>query len=344
MYDRAMSHRLRFFIMSVVAILIAACAGKVLQVDRSDEVLKTDEFDKKVVIEEAPTEPPPEPVIKEEPEKKGKVKKKAKPATKKTAKKGKPMGPRQPTLEDSVGFEGRRPVVDPFRVGEKMTFDISYFRVTAGTLEVETKPFAQVNGQKSYHFEMTGKSNSFFSKIYAVDDKAVTYLSYDELVPLNLQISLKESKQLAETRTYFDWKAMRASYWQKKITKDKGERSKKIDWDLLPYSQNVISAAYYMRIFQYAVGKTLAFRVADEGKNIVFKGEVIRKEHLETEAGEFDTIVVKPQLTVDGIFKPVGEILIWLTDDDRKFLVRLESKIKIGTVVAKLKSLDKGQD
>jgi hypothetical protein len=137
---------------------------------------------------------------------------------------------------------------------------------------------------------------------------------------------------------------MKASYWQKKVTKEKGERSKKLDWDLLPYSQNVISAAYYMRVFKYELGKTLAFRVADEGKNIVFKGEVIRKEKLETDAGTFDTIVIKPTLMVDGIFSPVGEILMWLTDDDRKFLVRMESKIKIGTVVAKLKSLDKGRD
>lgn len=51
----------------------------------------------------------------------------------------------------------------------------------------------------------------FFAKIYAVEDKATTYLSYDELVPLNLQISIKESKQLAETRTLFDWKTKK---WQ----------------------------------------------------------------------------------------------------------------------------------
>ena len=41
---------------------------------------------------------------------------------------------------------------------------------------------------------------------------------------------------------------------------------------------------------------------------------------------------------------PVGEVLVWLTDDERKFVVRLETKIKIGTIVAKLKSLEKGQE
>ncbi len=341
-----MTRRL-LFVLSLL--MISACAGRVLQYDRADELLKNDEFEKIVDIKEVPVEPPPEPVIKVQPKPEEPTGKKAKAKVKAAPPKSKkevtkPMGPRQPTLEDSVGFEGRRPKVDPFRVGEKVTLNISYFNIVAGTIDIEVKPFVEVNGQKAYHFEITGKSNSFFSKIYAVDDKAVTYLQYDDLVPLNLQISIKESKQLAETRTLFDWKAMRGSYWQKQVTKEKGERSKKLDWDLLPFSQNVISAAYYMRVFSYEPGKTLAFRVADEGKNITFKGEVLRREKLQTEIGTLDTIVMRPIVTVDGVFKPVGDIMVWLTDDDRKFVVRIESKIKIGTVIGKIKALEKGRD
>lgn len=333
--------RLRLITYSFAALVLGGCAGKVLQFEKSDEVLKNKEFDEKVKIEEAPVEPPPEPVIKDVPEpKKGKKAAKPKPPPKL---KGKKLV-HEPDLEDKEGFEGRRPINDPYRVGEKVTFDVSYFNIVAGELNMEVKPFATVNGQKAYHFEINGKSTPFFSKIYAVDDRATTYLSYDELVPLNLQISIKESKQLAETRTLFDWKTNKGSYWQKRITQEKGERSKKIDWDIEPYAQNVVSAAYYMRVFKYEQGKNLAFRVADEGKNMVFKGEMVRKEKLQTPIGELDTIVVRPTITVGGMFKPMGEILIWLTDDDRKFLVRLESKIKIGTIVAKLKSLEKGRD
>ncbi len=345
-------HLIRSSVLIFILALVTACAGKVLQYDRSDELLKNDEFEKKVDIKEVPVEPPPQPVIKDEAQikadadaEKSKKAAKAKPAPVKPKKEAKkPVGPRQPEMEDSVGFEGRRPKVDPFRVGEKVTLNISYFNIVAGTLDIEVKPFVEVNGRKAYHFEITGKSNSFFSKIYAVDDKAVTYMAYDDLTPLNLQISIKESKQLSETRTLFDWKTMKASYWQKQVTKEKGERSKKIDWDLVPFAQNVISAAYYMRVFTYEPGKTLQFRVADEGKNITFKGEVLRREKLDTEIGKLDTIVMKPVVTVDGIFKPVGDIIVWLTDDDRKQIVRIESKIKIGTVIGKLKALEKGRD
>ena len=36
----------------------------------------------------------------------------------------------------------------------------------------------------------------------------------------------------------------------------------------------------------------------------------------------------------------MGDIEIWLTDDERKIPVRIDSKIKIGTLVTKLKKLN----
>jgi hypothetical protein len=49
-----------------------------------------------------------------------------------------------------------------------------------------------------------------------------------------------------------------------------------------------------------------------------------------------NTIKIKPEIEIDGIFKPIGDVFFWLTDDDRKMLVRIESKIKIGTITASL--------
>jgi hypothetical protein len=330
----------------VVVLLVASCAGKILQVDRSDEVLSNDEFDAQVEVKEAKGDPPVDDIksMPEETTKSSGKKKKPKPARKTPVEKAKVKGPRQPDIEDATGFEGRRPVKDPFRVGEKVTLDVSYFNVTAGELNVETKPFVMVNGRKAYHFEASGKSTPFFSKMYAIDDRVTTYMDFEEMRPLSLLVSIKESNQLGETRTFYDWKNNKASYWQKKIVKGKGERNKKIDWDILPYSQNVVSVAWYLRTFDLTVGKKHAVRVADEGKNIVFTGEVLRKEKLKTPIGVLDTVVVTPRITADGVFKPIGEILIWFTDDDRKLLVRLESKIKIGTIVAKVRSIERGQE
>jgi hypothetical protein len=73
----------------------------------------------------------------------------------------------------------------------------------------------------------------------------------------------------------------------------------------------------------------------------MFTGEVLRREVLETDLGPLKTIVLKPTISVDGVFKPIGEVFFWFTDDDRKMIVKIESKIRIGSIIAKLKSIRK---
>lgn len=324
--------------------LLSGCATQeVMKYEKADTLSDIKEYDEKVKVKDIVEEPPaPE-------EKPGKKKTKAKPKPPIVKKKKSnnvvtdPNLPHQPTLEDGANFAGRRPIKDPLRVGEKTVFAVSYFNIVAGTLTMDVLPFVEVNGEKAYHLRISAKSSDFFNRIYAVDDMSETYLNYENMLPYNLSVKVKESKQLKEIRSFLDWNTLRGSYWEKKVTKEKGEESKKVEWDILPYSQNVISAAFYMRMFDWKLGKKIQFRVADQGDNIVFSGQVVRKEKLKTDVGEFDTVVVKPEFEIKGVFKPVGEILIWMTDDDRHNIVRIESAIKIGTLVLKLRTLEKGQ-
>lgn len=337
-----------------IALIVGACATKVLKYEKVENLEKIEEYDK--MIEVKPIEQPLPPSLSEgqtgsavfippAPEtvsgKSKKIKKVIVP---------KPPVPepqrlgvkREPPLEDSEGFVGRRPNIDPYRVGEKVTLDVTYLNLTAGQMDMVVGPYVEVNGEQAYNFSIGLKTSSFFSSFYSVDDRAITFVNFLTMLPFNLTIHVKESKQLSETRLFLDNKKLKANYWQKKFTQDKGEVNKKLSWDILPYSQNVISAIFYLRAFTLYPGKKIAFRVADDGKNIVFKAEVLRREKIDTVVGELDTVVIRPEFQVDGVFKPVGEILFWLTDDERKFIVKIDAKIKIGTLKAKLALLEKG--
>jgi hypothetical protein len=256
---------------------------------------------------------------------------------------GKTVIRREPEIEDEEGFIGRRPIQDPFRVGEEVVHDVHYFKVSAGELFLKVDPFVEVNGRKAYTFTTSIKSSSMFSTFYSADDKAVTYVDFMDLVPHVFSLTVKETGQLRDAKGLIDLQKNSATYWEKKFTKKSGQEEKKLEWEVLPFSQNVYSAAYYMRLFKWEVGKEYAFRVADQGENLVFRGKALRKEKLETEIGTFDTIVVKPEITVKGVFRPIGDIFFWLSDDDRKFILRIESNIKIGTIVSEVTKLNKGQ-
>jgi hypothetical protein len=251
--------------------------------------------------------------------------------------------PREPSIEDSEGFEGRRPKVDPYRIGEKVTLEVSYFNVVAGDLTLEVSPFVQVNGRKSYSFIGRVKSTSVFAMFYAVDDWFETYVDYETLVPYSYALHVKESKQLRETRSVFDWSQKKAKHWDKKINAQKKIEEKRFEWEIPHFSQNIFTAVYYLRNFKLTPGKKLTFHVAHENENLVVTGEVLRREKLTTPAGVFNTVVIKPKIELNGSFKPVGDIFLWLTDDDRKFPVKIESQIKIGKIVGVAKSIEQGR-
>lgn len=247
-------------------------------------------------------------------------------------------GVRQPTLEDHVGFEGarRRPIHIPFRVGETVIHSVRYFSAEAGVLTLKIKPFVEVNNRKSYNFLTDLKTSGLFSNFYSVDDQVETYVDYEDLVPHVFKLHIKESAQLKEGQSFFDQKTLKATYWEHKYTEKNGDEEKKQEWDILPFSQNAFSGIFYMRIFAWEIGKEYSFRVSDNQKNILFNAVAVKKEKLVTAAGEFNAIQVKANVVSRGALTQAGDILFWLSDDERKYILRIEAKIKIGTLVSEV--------
>ena len=71
------------------------------------------------------------------------------------------------------------------------------------------------------------------------------------------------------------------------------------------------------------------------------RAKVLRQEKKSTAVGVFDTLVLKPEFEIGGVFTPTGDNFIWVTNDDRKMIVRIESKIKIGTLVVGVQNIKK---
>jgi len=63
---------------------------------------------------------------------------------------------------------------------------------------------------------------------------------------------------------------------------------------------------------------------------------VIRRERVEVPAGKFDCVVVEPVLKSEGIFKSKGEMMVWISDDDRRIPVQVKSKVPIGSISVSL--------
>lgn len=335
---------IQFLKFSFITFFLIGCSSGLLKIDKQEELFKNTEFEKKVQIKEVDPVKVVESETKEI-EKPSAVIAEVKKSNAKPKKIKKIEAPkkRQPELEDSEGFNNqRRPLVDPFQVGEKVTLAVSYFAARAGKLSLSVKPYVEVNGKKSYNFLTEIKSSTIFSTFYSVQDQVETYLDYENLSPYVFKLQIKESGQIKEAQSFFDQQKLKANYWEHKYTEKDGHEEKKLEWDLLPFSQNAFSSIFYMRIFKWNIGQEYAFRVSDDGKNIVFKATALEKVKLNTDAGTFDAVKVKAEIVSRGALTQTGDLLIWLSDDEHKYILRIEAKIKIGSLVAEVVEIEPG--
>ncbi len=70
---------------------------------------------------------------------------------------------------------------------------------------------------------------------------------------------------------------------------------------------------------------------------------VLRKETVNVPAGTFETIVVQPIIQTDGLFGQGGQAEVFFSDDERRLLVHLRSRVPIvGSLSLHLRSYEPG--
>jgi hypothetical protein len=64
---------------------------------------------------------------------------------------------------------------------------------------------------------------------------------------------------------------------------------------------------------------------------------VLRRERVSVPAGTFNAIVVRPIIKTKGVFEN-GRAEVWLSDDSRRLIVQIKSKMRIGSLNLFLRS------
>lgn len=104
-----------------------------------------------------------------------------------------------------------------------------------------------------------------------------------------------------------------------------------------------VSFIFYARTLPLKVGDryTIPRYYKEDGNPVVI--EVLRKQTIEVPAGTFETIVVQPTIKTDGLFGQGGEAELYFTDDDRRVLVHLRSRVPVvGSLNMSLRSYEPG--
>jgi hypothetical protein len=255
------------------------------------------------------------------------------------------VAPAEPSPSPSAPFvyPHRRPAKDPMWIGEKATYEITYFGLSAGNFVLETLPLQEINNRKVYHVRGTAISSQVFSMFYRLNDMVETFIDYDGEFSHRFHILLDETKQKRDSLELFDSEKQQTYFWNKWNRKDTGFKETKVYAPIPAFSQDTLSSMFYLRTVPLQIGDKFSFPVVSEGNHWDAEITVVRREIMATPMGRVETIVLKPETKFQGVLKKSeGDSFIWITDDDRRVVVRLEAKVKIGTIVAQLKQWSPG--
>lgn len=228
----------------------------------------------------------------------------------------------------------------PFEHGELLTFNIRYGIIHAGTATMNISTIYYKDSIKTYHIQTTAKSASGFSWIYKVNDIVNSYVEYERFYPIRFEKKLREGSYRADLFTdYFPNDSLAKVETIQYTSSMKIKKKNKYEINVPPYSQDVLSSFYYIRLKELEVGKSIY--LTNHEKKKVYEMEVLvhKKETIEVEAGKFRCIVVEPVIKGEGLFKKKGRLRIWLTDDDKKIPVQMKSEVIVGDITTELISI-----
>ncbi|MEW6516987.1 MAG: DUF3108 domain-containing protein [candidate division FCPU426 bacterium] len=209
-----------------------------------------------------------------------------------------------------------------FAPGEKLLFSVEYLGIAAGFATLSVEPGPIMNGRQTLHLIATARTHPAFEWFFKVRDRIESFFDAAGLFSWRYEKHLREGGYSNDSVLIYD-------QVQNQVIKDEGRTRV----PAAPLTQDVLSEFYFYRAVAPPVGQELTIPVvADDGKSYEVIVKSVRREKVRVPAGEFNCIVVQPQMKFEGVFQSKGEINIWLTDDVRRVPVLVKSAIIIGTI------------
>ena len=230
------------------------------------------------------------------------------------------------------------------RVGEKLTYTIRWLGIPMGTAEFHLSEITSLNGRDAYHIIYRGKSNSFASAFYKVDDEIHSYIDLENLCSLKFEKHLREGGYKLDEIIEYDQVNHKATY--KSVRSIKKKRTTKDAEMAIPEKvQDPFSCLYYFRTLgaeKIKVGESISIIVNTDEKNWDLQIDILETKRLELlNMGVYDAVLLEPKAKFQGIFVRKGRMWVWVSTDQRRLPLILKTKVPIvGTIYATLEKIE----
>ncbi len=227
-------------------------------------------------------------------------------------------------LSAAPGSSLRQVKAGGFTKGETLVYEIVWGPFKAGYVILTSELDPQ-----SGLIRLGGKavSNNFVSAFYKMRDYVISWVDADGLYPHFFEQHLREGKYKMDGYILYDNNAEKVFVQEKKFREFKAPK----------FTHDYISILYYVRSMPLVQGDAFKVDMFIHSKVHPIQFKVTEKKSIEVEAGTFKCIKVEPKLAGEGrAFDKKDKMEVWITNDEDKLPILIKSKIKVGSITAKL--------
>ena len=226
-----------------------------------------------------------------------------------------------------------------FIPGEKLTYVITYnwFFVwtDVGGVMFEASDDTIFN-QKVLNLKGTGVTFPFYNWFFQVRDVYQSWVNPDNLLPVYYHRDVNEDGYLIDIKYTYDYDNMIAYSEVEKTHKPYFQDTVKI----FPCTYDLVSVIYQARnidFSKYKKNEKIPFKILLDNEIhevfIRYKGKEVKKVR---GVGKFNCIKFTGSLVAGDVFKGGEDLSIWVSDDENRIPVWIESPIIVGTIKARL--------
>lgn len=225
------------------------------------------------------------------------------------------------TPKPGATHEAAKVMAVPFRVGEKLNYDVSWSSfTTAATVELSIPEQRDLYGWKTWHFRATAHTVSPVRTLFAIDDEFDSYTDATTLESRIYQTYLNEMGRKADEMWQF-------------VAEGQEPRAPGPATIVLAGTRDPLGALYAMR--------SVDWQRESEASSPVYDGHHLYKmiatkeaagEAVEVPAGKFSTTRIGIEVLEQN--KPVSGVhfVAWLADDPARTPVLMRAEMPFGTL------------
>lgn len=233
-------------------------------------------------------------------------------------------------------------VNNAFKSGETLVYEMSYTWFLVWTDVGEVKFTVNTDkrfGKEHLHLKAVGRSYAFYDWFFKVRDLYESWVDPTTLEPRYFNRDIYEGGFTKENEYNFNWNKNELSVRVRR--KQGANRFDTLKIDKCTY--DVVTAIYVARNLDFSnvkPGKVFPVKaIMDEKVYDVGYRFLGREEKKIADIGLFKCLKFQVDVVAGDIFKGDQKIYVWVTDDNNKVPVFIESPIIVGKVMARLKSV-----